>query len=233
MSQFATGRIGFILALSVAAANPAFGQRVSLGFEGGVRSTKVAATPDDDEVRLGSQQGATAGVSLSIDINRVVGLRTGVRYAGKGTNMTIDLSGPFFGSVPTFEASMRFAYLELPFLLALTIPSGRARGVGPYFLLGPVVGARVECGIEVSYQGQTQTATCADDDDDLELDTAPVELGLLFGAGVRIPAGPVRATLEFGYNVGLTDVDRAPDGSLKNRGLAVSAGIMIPIRGGR
>lgn len=56
-----------------------------------------------------------------------------------------------------------------------------------------------------------------------------VDLGLQFGAGVAIPAGPGKVIVDGRYALGLSDLSKGP-GTVRNRGFNVSLGYAIPLK---
>lgn len=212
-----------VFGLTLVGARPAFSQRLSLGFEGGFRSSSVSLIPEDEDVAINPKPDFRMGVSLHLDLGGPVDVRAGVLYARKGFDADVQL----FGSA--FELSINFGYLELPVLAVFTVPVGGSSGVTPFIAVGPVVAIELGCDVIARAQDESVEATCANDADDLELPTSAVEFGVQFGGGVTVPAGPVSLMFEIAYNLGFTNVTDDPDFGFKHRGLLLTFGLMVPI----
>ncbi len=173
-------------------------QPVTFGIRGGVNFAKQTASSDGYSFSAKSNVGFNAGVSVDIPMLESLYLQTGLYYTVKGYE--------FDDEGDTLEANP--SYLEVPILASYRYNfSDRTQlqiNVGPY----------VACGIAGKYKFDGEEV------DYFDGDNRRFDAGLAFGAGMTF--GHIYVGLN--YDLGLTNVEKDSDGSLKNRCLSINVG---------
>jgi hypothetical protein len=189
----------------VLALNPlSYAQSTSLGIEGGINLSSMNITPV-----IPTATGRTCmmvGGFADIGFSRSFSVRPGVRFIMKG------ISNSGNGVTLTDKLS----YLEFPVLLKATFPLTEVK---PYIMAGPTVGIQLSASTEVNNGVQTQTF-------DLTNVYETIDFGLFFGSGIDFRvANRTDMFIGGGYSLGLSNVARAQNQSIKNTGLQFMAGI--------
>ena len=182
------------------------------GVLGCVNLATVDFDPHDPDLTLRSKPYFGAGAVLEVRFGKKLSLQLEPLYLGKGGKIEIR---NFFGE--DVASALRLSYIELPFLLKFSKPSGRVR---PYLVLGPSVGYRVGAKIKNEVTGEEENI----DDEDLE----KWDVSLGGGGGLSVPVGSGVVFLEGLYTWGLTNLNKdeaGDDAKLRNRGVQVLAGV--------
>ena len=120
------------------------------------------------------------------------------------------------------ESALKVDYIEIPLLFKANINAGQA--VRPAFYVGPVVSFEASCDVKV---GDLPNTNC-DDSEDIGVSRNKTDWGIDFGGNLDILLGSVVLLLDIRYQLGLTNLNDAPDApneSLKSRTFQIMAGL--------
>ena len=161
-----------------------------------------------------SRQGAVTGVYLHLPVNRMASVRPEILFSLKGGRTLALVNGT------TYEVDIELAYLELPLLVRLTLPSGRFR---PAVFGGPSAGLQIGCDFQIgplNSPADSSRLTCG------ERDISGVrewDFGWIAGAAVEMHLPRTTLALQGRYSSGFRSVLENVD--LRNRGVAVLFGL--------
>ena len=162
--------------------------------------------------------GMIVGVDAAFPFAGAVELRVGGAYAQKGAGASEEGFGSF---------SLELDYLQLSALARIGTPRGEGASVG--VLLGPWAAFNLSCNaaanVDLGGLGTVnESASCGDA-------AKGTDFGIAAGAGVELAVSDgLRLGLDLVYAMGLANLDDSPNG-LKNRSLAIQAGVVIPFGG--
>ena len=206
----------------------------SIGLKAGVQLATWSVDSEDDTSldNPKTKTGFQFGAAFEISVSDLISIQPEFLYIQKGAKF--ELSDYYYGYYYNpgdieGEFRVKFNYLELPVLLKLKF--GDVNNTSFFLTAGPSFGylSNGKTEFEVTFQGDTETETediIFDDDDGL----SRFEVSASLGAGVGLPLGSGRLTLETRYLLGLSNlVDDDFDDSIKNRGLGITLGYMIPL----
>jgi hypothetical protein len=216
-----TVAVGLLLIL--VGAKSAQGQQVSLGVRGGFSSTK-ANWDGEEAITTDWNSNFHIGGLVMADLHELFTLQLEAWYARKGT-------GAEFSDADAV-VNYSLAYLEVPLLAKLRIPTGSGVRLSPHLFAGPAIAFELSCNISGTVMGIPLDEDC--DAPDLGVERKTTDVSLLFGGGLEIQAGPGAVLLDALCNLGLknlNDDSEAPDDAVKNRAFMVSAGYIVPIGG--
>ncbi len=128
-------------------------------------------------------------------------------------------------------AGVSLAYVEIPVLATLVLPTGAPRRIASTIFAGPAIAVEVGCNVETEIVGEAGSRSC----DEGGVSTKSVDAGLRVGGGLMFQTRPASFLVEVAYTLGLINIDDFPDSTdeVKNRNLSFSVGIMFPINIGR
>ena len=116
------------------------------------------------------------------------------------------------------EVQFKVTYLDLPLLLVYKFTDEGE--IQPYALSGPSVSLLLAAKVEVPGGGEF----------DIKDETETLDLGIGLGAGVRIPQDDLVFFADLRYVLGLLNLNAEEgEATVKNRGLLLSAGLMVPL----
>lgn len=196
--------VAAVLALTPAAA----AGQMRLGVRGGVNFARVTGS-DVNSGRVDWRTGALAGVFVEGPLADIVGFELGTQYAQKG----------FQTDVGATTATAKLDYLEVPALLTVQVPAGRAWAVELY--AGPTFSFAVRC---------SRQALGITDSGCKESQVKSFDLGGDVGAGLRFGLGGASQFLLDGfYDFGFTSFDdRSSPDDIKNEAFSLTVGILLP-----
>lgn len=193
-----------MFAFGFAGAPQAAAQQNMVGVKGGFIAAEVTGDFADD---FSSRTGFGFGGFLQVMVGPNFSIQPEALYLAKGASED--------------DAEVRLNYLQIPVLVQYHLPTP---GVSPRVFAGPSLAFEVSCDIEDG----SFSASCEDEG----VDTKSADFGLVFGAGVDIPAGGVVVTLDGRYDMGVTnigeDADELGDVEIKNRAWELFAGVGFP-----
>lgn len=207
-------KVLWALVCGLALAAP-LGAETHIGVLAGVSLAKLSLTPAEPGGEFSTRAGLAAGAVVDVGLGKSVSLRIEPIYIEKGSNVRIDIFGPSTGD-------LKLSYVEVPLLVKFSLGSGGAR---PYLLAGPTASYLLRAKGFSDESGETT--------DILDV-FKRADVGVSFGAGVRMPAGHAAVFVEGRYTLGLKDIqkDKAEsDPTLKNRSVAIAVGVTFPLGG--
>jgi hypothetical protein len=201
-----------LLILAALAATPAAAQEMmSLGLKGGINRATVSATVEGTALNPGTRNGGHIGVSANVAISPMWQVQMDVLYVGKGFEPSDDTA-----------ADLDINYVEFPLLLVAMLPAAGDHLLSARLFAGPSFSWRVTCNI--TDPGATGIRDC-------ELDVAKVlDIGVMAGGGLKIGRGYGGITLDVAYDYGFTNVSNRDDGSVKNRNLLFTVGVLVSFK---
>ena len=195
-----------LFAFAFAGAQSAMAQQNMVGVKGGFLSSELSGDIEDD---LARRSAVGFGAFLQVMVAPNVSIQPEALYLMKGANEDVG------------DGTVEVDYIQVPVLVQYHIP---AAVVSPRLFAGPSLA--FEMGCDISEDGTSQS--CENEG----FDTKSADFGLVFGAGVDIPAGGVIVTIDGRYDLGLTDLADVPEGvegfEVKNRSLQFFAGVGFP-----
>ncbi|UCC83467.1 MAG: PorT family protein [Gemmatimonadota bacterium] len=215
--------VGVGLLLIFACIGSVRGQQVSLGVRGGFSGT-TAAWDGEEPITMDWNSDFHIGGLVKADLHELFAIQLEAWYARKGT-------GAEFTDADAV-ADYSVAYLEVPLLAKLRIPTGSAVRVSPHLFAGPAVAFELSCNISGIVMGIPLDDDCEAPGIGIERKTTDVSL--LFGGGLEIQMGPGAVMLDALYDLGLRNLNddpELPDDAVKNRVFMVSVGYVVPIGG--
>lgn len=187
------------------------------GFFGGAAFSKLAESPLEEGVSLGTGAGLAAGGILDVGLGSRFSLRLEPGYVERRPELTFEPDGFLFRERMT--ASIRLGYVEMPVLLTVKLGSGGAR---PYLMAGPSVGYLTKARAEA--EGESE---------DVKESLVDWDFGVGAGAGLEFGRGRTRGFVEARYTWGLTNLNAeqgaSDDSKVKNRGAQVLAGVTFAL----
>lgn len=173
-----------IIALLVIAVPATARSQVSLGVKGGVSFGTLSNKQPDWK----SRTGFAAGIAVDMRA-KVIGIQPELLYVQKGVEID--------GTPSSSSDAPKLAYLELPILVKVTIPTP---GIQPMIYAGPSVMFRLSC----SFGG----VDCTDQ-------VKSTDYGAVLGGGLRF-GGNHGLTVEGRYTWGLNDINDPSAGVKQN-----------------
>lgn len=193
-----------IFAFGLVGAQQAEAQQNMVGVKGGFISSELSGDFADVDSRTGFGFGAFLQVMVAPNFS----IQPEALYLSKGASE----SGG--------DGEVKVNYIQVPVLVQYHFPTP---GVSPRVFAGPSIAFETACDIEED----DVSASCEDE----LVNTKSADFGLVFGAGVDIPAGGVVVTLDGRYDMGVTNVSDEPeavDFDIKNRSWEFFAGVGFP-----
>ena len=167
---------------------------------GGMSIAKLRDAPDPYDV-LQSLKGLSAGIGLGWPIASSWELQSQLLYVEKGVSYGEQTATTFAGtSTGTFETLNVTGSLEVPVLVRFEVPTGGR--IRPVLMGGPFVS--FEMSEKMKLTGSQESSR---DTHNLK----GSDIGVAFGAGLEMNAGPGRWVLEGRYDLGTVELN--PDGS--------------------
>src|SRR5436309_3142663 len=177
------------------------GRRASVGAQVGFSRADLGG-PDAAGIR--ARQGALTGVYLTAPLGRILDLRPELLFALKGGRTEVSLQD---GSIATLDIDL--AYIEVPLLARVTLPTGRIR---PVLFGGPTTGFQIGCDLQVILATETVRSSC---------DEAGVAIfrtfdyGVVGGGGIEFGWAQSALSFEARYTSGIRSV--VDGASVRNR----------------
>jgi hypothetical protein len=210
MGRFTGVLLGACLSLFIVATAQA---QVALGVRGGYSNSDLSVTVDGQSAQdLNTRNGLHGGVDVSFGLSHMVALEAGASYAQKGATQTV-------GDV---KATLAADYIDVPLVLALNIPTSGT--VAPRIFFGPVGSFELSC----KFKGGTEGSS---DCTDAGFARKSYYVSVLFGGGVGFGLGPGNVVLDFGFQLGMTNISEVEGEDAKMNVFQVSAGYRFPLGG--
>lgn len=185
------------------------GQAAAQVRVGPVIGANLATVGGEDAEDFKSTMGVVFGAFASLEISPRFAIQPQVLYSMKGAKED------------EFDSKLRLNYIQVPVLAQIRFPGSSS--VTPYLLLGPSLGFKASCKIEVA----GESIDC----DDTDTEVAGTDLSLIGGVGLDV--GP-NVTLALRYDYGLTRLDQGtnPD-DVFNRALTFTVGYGVRLNPAR
>jgi hypothetical protein len=186
------GGILVVLGLAAPMLLLAQGRRASVGAQVGFSRADLGG-PDAAGIR--ARQGALTGVYLTAPLGRILTLRPELLFALKGGRTEVTLED---GRTATLDINL--AYIEVPLLARVTLPTGRVR---PVLFGGPTTGFQIGCDLQVILAAEAVRSSC---------DEAGVALfrtfdyGVVGGGGIELGWAQSALSLEARYTSGIRSI---------------------------
>lgn len=210
------------LFLVISSPESTLAQQLSVGARGGyVRST--LSWDGTEPVETSWNPNFHVGAVSRLEIHRIFALQLEVWYVEKGSGARL----PAESADGDFEVS----YLEIPLLVQFRVPLSPDSRVAPRLFAGPSVAYELDCGVSLVIGGDEVNWDC--DDPNIDVQRKTTAFDLVFGAGIDIEAGPGAILLDAMYDLGLTNLNDAPetpDDTIKSKAWMLSLGYLIPVK---
>lgn len=175
-------------------------QPVTFGIRGGVNFAKQTASSDGYSFSPKNNVGFNVGLSVDIPMMESLYLQSGLYYTVKGYKLEED----------GYTEKATPSYLELPILASYRY------NFSDFTQLQINFGPYLAYGIAGKYKWDDED----EDKDFFDDDTKKIDAGLAFGAGMTF--GHIFVGIN--YDLGLTNILKDSEGSLKNRCLSINVG---------
>jgi hypothetical protein len=178
-NRLATVALAAVLALTLTPLQA--GAQTYLGLKGGLNLADIYGT---DSEGLDSRTGLAGGALVMFQLSPTFAIQPEFLYTMKGAK----------GSEGGLSLKLKMSYLEVPFLLKFLPPVNSA--THPSVYIGPAVAFSLNSTAEAEALGVSGSVDIAN--------TKSVDVGLVFGADVEIPAGAKGLVLlDVRYTLGL------------------------------
>lgn len=218
----ATISLGVLLVI-LTAVTPGLAQRNSVGLRLGLTQTRfggdLAETLD-----LGGRGGFIAGAAAQFRFGPIFGFQPELLYVVKGGGTEeVDLD---------IDVSVKYVALQIPLVVMIPV----AGSLQPRIYAGPSVAWEQSCQLALEDPEVKLTFDC---DQELDLpdfgtvvvftETKSPDVGLVFGGGLDVRAGPGAVTFDVRYELGFTDINNLPgqSPSLFNRAIEMLVGYSV------
>jgi hypothetical protein len=194
---------------------PASAQLMSMGLKGGVNLSTASIDAAGTALDAGSRQSFHGGAVINYSFSPTFSIQAEALIGGKGFEP--DESG----TGVTSELDLSYFSMPLLAMVSLPTPNGIAT---PRVFAGPAFGLRARCNLMPQVADPLQFTDC-----DANL-SKTIDLGLVFGGGVRLGKGASGFTIDVSYDYGLANIsDSNNDVSVYNRSLSLSLGFVAGI----
>lgn len=207
----------FALCLAITSANLS-AQEFSLGLRAGANfATASMSIPNVTSTSSSTTQFAVS-IPLELRFSPSFALQPELSYLGKGG--VLKASDPLV----SLESTQTFNYLDLPILAKYGF---NFSGLQLDLLAGPRLGYMLngKTKTTASILGVSNTEEKSLTADELK-ETNRFETGVDFGVALQYPVGGFNLVFDARYMLGFTNLVKDTNGTFKNRGVAVSIGIM-------
>ena len=205
--------------------------QMSIIPKAGITLSNMAVKEKEDGQK--SNLGKTFGLGLNLPVSEgMFSIQPELLFTQKGVKYSED----------DYSQKMHLNYLELPVLAKASFGSDAVKA---YVNAGPSVGFALGGNVKTKFDGETETTKIrfgeGEDEETVYLDTENynrVDLGMQFGGGIALQAGPGSLILDARYGLGLSNFAKAPEtipsgaskSDFKNqhRVFALSLGYAIP-----
>jgi opacity protein-like surface antigen len=190
---------------------------------GGKLGVNLATWNADEEFTEGSDlkyiSGPNLGLAFQIGVSDMLSIQPELLLLQKGMRMEESFAGF------SYKVLVKINYLELPVLVKLSFPVGESMSL--FVNAGPSIG--------YALNGKTIYIEDGEKDvEDIDFDNDGVnrtDVSMAFGGGASFNVSSVKLLLEARYLYGFSNLNNDEDEnfSVLNRGIGITAGIMIPL----
>jgi hypothetical protein len=183
--------------------------RLTLGLKGGINSANLKLSFLGTEVSYQARLRLVWGGFIGVKISNRFTVQAEAFHSLKGSKILESIDG-----VPT-TVTLMYDYLEFPLLVKYSQPSfGKTT---PAFFAGPYVAFKQSAKQEIATFGVGTK-------EDLPGQKSR-DFGFVFGFSVDYKIGKAILIADIRYSLGLTDVDKTPESTIRHRVLGIMAGI--------
>lgn len=184
--------------------------RPTFGVMAGVNLAKVGG---EDVFGADNRTGVLGGVFVTFHLSRSFGIQPEVLYSQKGFSDNSD---------PSFDATVKMDYIDVPILLRYDIPV--VGPIRPFFVAGPAFGLQAKCALEASGEGASASVDCDNlEDSEIDFQKKSFDLSGVVGAGLDFRLGGTTLMVGARYEHGFSDV--VENAAVRNRTWSVVAGL--------
>jgi hypothetical protein len=181
-------RITVLLLIIISASLAANSQQYSIGFKPGflITGAKYTEEPEIMGLNLSSRGSYAFGITFGDQINKLIGLKTELRFIAKGYNIN-------WGQDPIDKDIYRNNYLSLPILISISPVKNLSLEFGPD--IGYLINSKVKYSGYTSFQKNNSS------------DLKPIEFSIVTGVSYSFSK-----RFDFGarYGFGLTACEKGP-----------------------
>ncbi len=206
--------------------------QMSFGVRGGAYRSNIQATEGLSNLApdFKALDNYTLGAVVELPISSNLYFQPELNYTVKGFGLTANSEFNIFNTPLSVgaQANSRFHYLDVPLLAKAKFGSD---AVQLYILAGPSFGYALSGVLETRIKALVDIKV-SDTDINLEsIDYERFEVSGVVGAGLNIDLNLFQIFADVRYQHGFTELYDIPqiEDSIKNKGVALSAGVMIPI----
>jgi hypothetical protein len=180
------------------------------GVKGGIGFASVSMEGDLDILLPDSRTGVLVGGFVDLPVRDMFSVVIEGLYSQKGA------TGTFTEEGITADVTVKADYIEIPILAQFPFSTTNVR---PFVYGGVAPAFRTSAKVEARFMGETE-------EDDIADEVKSMDLGLVFGGGIRFGHFAIEAR----YNLGLLDINEESDqeGSIKSRQIAILASFSFP-----
>jgi opacity protein-like surface antigen len=190
---------------------------------GGKLGVNFASWNSDEAFTEGSDQkymtGTNLGLAFQIGVSDMLSIQPELLLIQKGVRVEE------FDSRVSSKLLFKLNYLEVPMLVKLSFPVSESLGL--FVNAGPSIGYALNGKIIYIEDGDRKEDIDFDDDDGFKR----TDISMVLGGGASFNLSSVKLLLEARYLYGFSNVldIEAEDFTRKNRGVGITAGIMVPL----
>lgn len=203
------GSFSFVVSVSAAQ----FGFKVGLNIAGVSGEYRV----DSYRVDLSHRGGIRVGGFCSFDIAEGLQLQPEIYYTRKGASY--EYCGKYYTLDYSISGNLQLDYIEIPLLVKY---QARIGTLSPFLFTGPYLAFKTSArgGMTLAISGFDAVSESGPIEE-----IKPIDLGMVFGAGVRWPLGEVDLIFDARYSLGLSNLSDGLNEEMKNDAFSFLAGI--------
>ncbi len=201
-----------VLTLSLAVVSGAAGQgkvKANVGVLAGAAFAKASGS-DTEGQDVKTRVGIAAGGFVNLAVTPRVSIEPELLYVQKGAK-TDD------GNV---TVKIRIAYLEIPVLLKVSVPTKGSSNISPHFYAGPALGFKAGCNAKAKDNSSSTSISVDCDQPPFDTHFKSTDFNLVFGGGVNVG----RAIVDARYDLGLSKIGDPSAPDVKTRTFYLLAG---------
>ena len=201
-----------LVAILAVTAAPTFAQ-VTGAVKVGVNFAKASFEEFDEEFSSDMKSGLIVGAAVDVPIAPMFSFQPEFLYNMKGGK-----NGDLTEGETGVDVKLTVNMIQIPLLFKAGATEGSVR---PFIVVGPAFGFVTSAKFKVDFEDDTLDA---DFEDDIKDDVEKVEISAVFGGGVKFGRG----IIEYRYDHGFKDLDKATDSTAKTRTHSILFGISFP-----
>ena len=211
-----------LLAAVMLVSASAFAQ-TKIGLKAGINFAKMTSEAEGYSITSKSRLSYNFTAFIDAPINEVLSFQPGLSITGKGLKSELSMDG--FDSEATAEGKADLMYLEVPLNAVAKFQAGQGKffvGAGPYLAYG--IAGKVESA-DIAFNEDFEFVVEKTEDDKVFKEgpdrLKPFDFGFNIITGYELNSG---LSINAGYGLGLKNISRNPEESLKNKVFSISVG---------